>query len=89
MTPRVVEALRGALPVELEQRHGGADGVVVDVQVFTEVGKRSFPVEDLEANLTAFLDHVAGLRPPAVKGQFMRKVCVSTSMLTFVLMSPE
>ncbi len=48
--------------------------------VHAPVGKRSFPVEDLEANLNAFLDHVAGLRPAAVKGQFMRKVSVSTSM---------
>jgi large subunit ribosomal protein L1 len=48
--------------------------------VHAPFGKRSFPVEDLEANLTAFLDHVAAMRPSAVKGQFMRKVCVSTSM---------
>ena len=48
--------------------------------VHAPVGKRSFPVEDLEANLSAFLDHVSGMRPAAVKGQFMRKVCVSTSM---------
>ena len=48
--------------------------------VHAPVGKRSFPVEDLEANLKAFLDHIAALRPSAVKGQFMRKVCVSTSM---------
>jgi len=48
--------------------------------VHAPVGKRSFPVEDLEANLHAFLDHVSGMRPPAVKGQFLRKVSVSTSM---------
>jgi large subunit ribosomal protein L1 len=48
--------------------------------VHAPVGKRSFPVEDLEANLRAFLDHIAALRPSAVKGQFMRKVSVSTSM---------
>ena len=48
--------------------------------VHAPVGKRSFAAEDLEANLTAFLDHLAGLRPAAVKGQFMRKISVSTSM---------
>ncbi len=48
--------------------------------VHAPVGKRSFPVEDLEANLSAFLDHIQGLRPSAVKGQFLRKVSVSTSM---------
>ncbi len=44
------------------------------------LGKRSFAVEDLQANLQAFLDHVSNLRPPAVKGDFFRKISVSTSM---------
>jgi len=44
------------------------------------VGKRSFAVEDLQANLRAFLDHVASMRPPAVKGDFFRKISVSTTM---------
>jgi len=48
--------------------------------VHAPVGKRSFAAEDLEANLKAFLDHLAALRPAAVKGQFMRKISVSTSM---------
>jgi len=48
--------------------------------VHAPVGKRSFPVEDLESNLTAFLDHLNGMRPAAVKGSFMRKICVSTTM---------
>ena len=44
------------------------------------VGKRSFPVEDLEANLLAFLNHVSSMRPAAVKGSFMRKISISTTM---------
>jgi large subunit ribosomal protein L1 len=44
------------------------------------VGKRSFSAEDLEANLRAFLDHVSAMRPSAVKGEFLRKVSVSTTM---------
>lgn len=48
--------------------------------VHAPVGKRSFAAEDLEANLTAFLDHLAGMRPAAVKGPFMRKISLSTSM---------
>ena len=48
--------------------------------VHAAFGKRSFKTEDLEANLRAFLDHLAAMRPPAVKGQFMRKISVSTSM---------
>jgi large subunit ribosomal protein L1 len=48
--------------------------------VHAPVGKRSFSAEDLEANLVAFLDHVAAMRPSAVKGEFLRKVSVSTTM---------
>lgn len=48
--------------------------------VHAAVGKRSFKVEDLEVNLRTFLDHLSAMRPPAVKGQFVRKVSVSTTM---------
>jgi large subunit ribosomal protein L1 len=48
--------------------------------VHAPLGKRSFPVEDLVTNLSAFLDHLMTMRPPAVKGHFMRKVSVSTTM---------
>lgn len=48
--------------------------------VHAPLGKRSFSAEDLEVNLRAFLDHLSSLRPPAVKGVFMRKISVSTSM---------
>ncbi len=48
--------------------------------VHAPVGKRSFSTEDLVANLQAFLNHVEGMRPPAVKGSFLRRVCLSTTM---------
>lgn len=48
--------------------------------VHVPLGKRSFATEDLEANLRAFLDHLSSLRPPAVKGVFMRKISISTTM---------
>lgn len=48
--------------------------------VHAPLGKRSFSAEDLQANLQAFLDHVSTLRPPAVKGDFLRKVSISTTM---------
>ena len=44
------------------------------------LGKRSFPTEDLVANLTAFLNHLTGMRPSAVKGTFVRRISVSTTM---------
>jgi large subunit ribosomal protein L1 len=48
--------------------------------VHAPLGKRSFTTEALSENLKTFLDHVAGLRPPAVKGTFVRRVSLSTSM---------
>ena len=48
--------------------------------VHAPVGKRSFSTEDLVANLEAFLSHVETMRPAAVKGAFLRRVCLSTTM---------
>lgn len=48
--------------------------------VHAVVGKRSFSVDDLEQNLSAFLAHLSGMRPASVKGNFLRKVSVSTTM---------
>jgi large subunit ribosomal protein L1 len=57
--------------------------------VHAALGKRSFTVEDLQANLSTFLEHVQTLRPPAVKGDFFRKISVSTSMGPGVLIHWE
>ncbi|MEY2747194.1 MAG: hypothetical protein RL112_2236 [Planctomycetota bacterium] len=48
--------------------------------VHAAVGKKSFAVEDLNANLLAFLEHVQSLRPAAVKGSFFRRISVCSSM---------
>jgi len=74
VTPDVSQAVREfkAGKVEFRTDAGG--------NVHAPVGKRSFKTEDLEVNLRAFLDHLASLRPAAVKGQFVRRVSVSTSM---------
>ncbi|HVS10141.1 MAG TPA: 50S ribosomal protein L1 [Planctomycetota bacterium] len=74
VTPDVAQAVREfkAGKVEFRTDAGG--------NVHAPVGKRSFKTEDLEVNLRAFLDHLASLRPATVKGQFVRKVSVSTSM---------
>lgn len=74
VTPDVAKAVQEfkAGKVEFRTDAGG--------NVHAPLGKRSFPAEDLRANLAAFLDHLTGMRPAAVKGQFMRKISVSTSM---------
>jgi large subunit ribosomal protein L1 len=74
VTPNVGDAVREfkAGKVEFRTDAGG--------NVHAPLGKRSFAVEDLVANLTAFMDHLAAMRPSAVKGTFVRKVTVSTTM---------
>jgi large subunit ribosomal protein L1 len=74
VTPDVAAAVKEfkAGKVEFRTDAGG--------NVHALLGKRSFTVEDLRANLQAFLDHVSSLRPSAAKGEFFRKISVSTSM---------
>lgn len=48
--------------------------------VHVPVGKRSFEAEALQENILAFMDHLKGMRPSAVKGTYIRKVSVSGSM---------
>ncbi|MEO0652276.1 MAG: 50S ribosomal protein L1 [Planctomycetota bacterium] len=74
VTPDVAKAVEEfkAGKVEFRTDAGG--------NVHAPLGKRSFPVEDLVANFTAFLDHLSGMRPAAVKGTYVRKVSVSTTM---------
>lgn len=74
VTPDVAAAVKEfkAGKVEFRTDAGG--------NVHAPLGKRSFSVEDLNANLVAFLEHIQGLRPPAVKGEFLRKICVSSTM---------
>ena len=74
VTPDVAKAVNEfkAGKVEFRTDAGG--------NVHAPLGKRDFPVEDLNANLTAFLDYLIGMRPAAVKGTYLRKVSVSTTM---------
>ena len=48
--------------------------------IHAPIGKRSFSPDDLMANFGAFMDHLLGMRPAAVKGEYVRHISVSTSM---------
>jgi len=74
VTPNVAEAVMEfkAGKVEFRTDSGG--------NVHAGLGKRSFSADDLEVNLRAFLDHLHTMRPPVVKGEFFRKISISTSM---------
>lgn len=48
--------------------------------VHVTVGKVSFSPEDLIANIRAFVNHILSIRPAAVKGIYMERAAVSTTM---------
>jgi len=48
--------------------------------VHAPIGKRSFSVEQLEQNYTAFMDTIVRAKPAAAKGQYVRTVAVSSTM---------
>ena len=74
VTPNVAAAVREFKAGKIEFRtDAGAN-------IHAAIGKKSFATEDLVANLQAFLDHIRTLRPSQAKGEFLRKVTVSTSM---------
>ena len=74
VTPDVAKAVTDfkAGKVEFRTDAGG--------NVHAPFGKRSFSAEDLSENLNAFLAHLMSVRPAAVKGNFVRRVSLSTSM---------
>ena len=74
VTPDVAQAVTDfkAGKVEFRTDAGG--------NVHAPFGKRSFSAEDLSENLHAFLAHLMSVRPAAVKGNFVRRVSLSTSM---------
>ncbi len=74
VTENVGQAVREfvAGKVEFRSDEGGNVHVVV--------GKKSFPPEQLVDNVQAFLDHLKTLRHPSVKGAFIVKATLSSTM---------
>jgi large subunit ribosomal protein L1 len=44
------------------------------------VGKQSFEKDKLIANIEAFLAHIRRIKPAAVKGTYIKKICISATM---------
>lgn len=83
VTPNVAAAVKEFKAGKIEFRtDAGAN-------VHAAIGKKSFGAEDLASNLVAFLDHLRTLRPAQAKGEFIKKVVVSTSMGPGVALAVE
>jgi large subunit ribosomal protein L1 len=48
--------------------------------VHSAIGKASFSQEQLVENLTAFLETLLKLKPPASKGRFFKSIIISSTM---------
>ena len=48
--------------------------------VHAVVGKLSFTTDKLAENVQAFIDHVSGMKPLAVKGTYMKGIAISATM---------
>ncbi len=83
VTDQVVAAVREFCAGKIEFRSDAAGNVQVGL------GKRSFGAGDLKANVEHFLDHVRGLRPASVKGAFIRKVTLSSTMSPGVILDVQ
>ncbi|HOX08113.1 MAG TPA: 50S ribosomal protein L1 [Planctomycetota bacterium] len=74
VTPDVAKAVKEFRGGKIEFRNDQFGNVHV------LVGKVSFSAEDLTANASAMLEHVKAVRPAAVKGIYMAKAVLSTTM---------
>jgi large subunit ribosomal protein L1 len=48
--------------------------------VHAMVGKMSFDPVQLQENIQAFIDRIVGMKPPAVKGSFVRSIAICATM---------
>jgi len=48
--------------------------------IHSKIGRGGFPPEKLKENLQAFVGHIVKSKPPGAKGQYIKKIVVSTTM---------
>lgn len=74
VTPDVAQAVKEYSAGKVEYRNDAGGNI------HAPVGKLSFPAEDLQANVEAFLEHIRKARPQTAKGQYIKRVCLSATM---------
>lgn len=74
VTPNVGTAVKEFKAGKVEYRSDAGANVLVPL------GKASFSSEDLLANASAFIDHIISIKPATVKGTYMQKISISTTM---------
>ncbi|TSE24443.1 50S ribosomal protein L1 [Tepidimonas sediminis] len=83
VTPDVAAAVRNAKAGQVQFRVDKA-GIV-----HTTIGRRSFDVDKLQGNLAALIEALNKAKPQSSKGQYLRKVAVSSTMGVGVRVDPQ
>lgn len=74
VTTDVAQAVRNAKAGQVQFRTDKA-GII-----HATIGKADFDVDALKGNLKALVSELVKIKPPAAKGQYLKKVAVSTTM---------
>lgn len=74
VTPNVADVVREYKAGKVEFRNDGGGNV------HAVVGKLSFEPGKLQENIQAFIDHITGLKPAAVKGTYVRGIAICATM---------
>jgi len=74
VTPDVARVVKEYKAGKVEFRNDSG-GIVHAV-----VGRLSFEPEKLQENIQAFIDHILGMKPQAVKGTYLKGVAISATM---------
>ena len=80
VTDGVVAAVKEFAAGKIEFRSDAAGNV------HAGLGKRSFASIDIKANVEHFIEHIKNLRPASVKGAFIKKVTLSSTMSPGVIL---
>ena len=81
VTPNVAEAVKEYAAGKIEFRNDSGGNVQA------AIGKQSFDANQLVDNAQAFIDTITKMKPPPVKGQYVRKVTLSGTMTPGVQVS--
>ncbi len=73
VTPEVETAVREFTAGRLEFRNDDGGNIHLPI------GKVSFSVEDLKENAEAVVKHIKSVKPPAAKGHYIKRVCLSAT----------
>jgi large subunit ribosomal protein L1 len=78
------------LPRVIEESKAGRIEYRVDktANIHAPIGKVSFSAEQLHDNMSALMESLVTNRPAASKGQYVKKVVISTSMGPGVIVDP-